>query len=421
MRTLLLTGKGGVGKSTVAAATALAAARRGVPTLLLSTDGAHSLTDVLGISGPGPTGAHDPVRVTEHLWVQQVDARRRFEASWADVQGYLLGVLSATGIDPVTADELTVLPGAEEVLALLELRDVAASGRFEAVVVDCAPTAETLRLLALPEALAAYTRRLLPGGGRLSGLVGQALAPVVTRATGLPAPSETVLDAVQQLCEDLAGVRSLLTGPGASVRLVLTPERVVLAESRRTRTALGLHGYRVDGVVANRVLSDVDGSWAATWSRAQADVLTEIEESFGDLPLFRSPYLAGEPVGLDALAAVAHHLYTDTDPLALHRGPEPFSTEVTESGATLRVQMPGARAGEVEVVRAGHDLVLTWGSERRVLALPGLLSRMSVAGGSVREGTLRIRFVHDHASQDTPTVQVTGEHVRDQLVGDGQG
>ena len=246
MRILLLTGKGGVGKSTVAAATAALAARRGLRTLVLSTDAAHSLADAYGAE---QVVGSEPVEVADRLFVQQVDAQRRFEQSWKDIQGYLLSVLDVAGVDPLAAEELTVIPGAEEVLALLELRVQALSGRWDCVVVDCAPTAETLRLLALPEALGWYMRRVFPVG---RGVV-KAFKPVLSRAAGVPMPEDTVFDAVERLHGELEEVRSLLSGPEAGVRLVLTPEQVVLAEARRSLTTLSLYGYRVDGVVANRV------------------------------------------------------------------------------------------------------------------------------------------------------------------------
>jgi len=222
-RILLFTGKGGVGKSTVAAATATLAARSGRRTLVLSTDAAHSLADAFGVS----LGS-EAEEVAPGLFVHQVDAQRRFEESWADIQRYLLAVLEVAGVDPVAAEELTVVPGAEEVLALLELRLHALSDEWDTIVVDCAPTAETLRLLALPEALGWYMSRVFPVERR----VVKALRPVLSRAAGIPMPEDDVFAAVERLHAELDEVRNLLSGPEASVRIVLTPEAVVLAEAR---------------------------------------------------------------------------------------------------------------------------------------------------------------------------------------------
>ncbi|HEY0645699.1 MAG TPA: ArsA family ATPase, partial [Nocardioides sp.] len=280
MRIILFTGKGGVGKTTAAAGTATLAARDGARTLVLSTDAAHSLADAFGV----PIGA-DPTPVADRLFVQQVDAQRRFERSWVDIQRYLLSVLDAAGVDPITAEELTVIPGAEEVLALLELREQVLSGDWDVVVVDCAPTAETLRLLALPEALGWYMDRVFPAERRIV----KALRPVLAKAAGVPMPHDTVFDAVERLHRDLDEVRQLLSGPDASVRLVLTPETVVVAEARRSLTTLSLVGYRVDGVVANRVFpSEGADPWRAGWVRAQEAVMSEVAASFDGLPVWRS-------------------------------------------------------------------------------------------------------------------------------------
>ena len=233
--------------------------------------------------------------MAENLYVQQVDAQRRFEQSWADVQRYLLTVLDAAGVDPITAEELTVIPGAEEVLALLELRSQVVSGEWDVVVVDCAPTAETLRLLALPEALGWYMDRVFPAERRIV----KALRPVLAKAAGVPMPRDNVFDALERLHGDLEQVRAILTGPEASVRLVLTPENVVVAEARRSLTTLSLFGYRVDGVIANRVFpADGADPWREQWVAAQAGVLHEVEQSFVGLPIWRSSYRASEPVGV---------------------------------------------------------------------------------------------------------------------------
>ena len=384
MRILLFTGKGGVGKSTVAAGTAALAAASGHRTLVLSTDPAHSLADAFGAHvGPEPT------RVAEGLFVQQVDAQLRFEQSWSEIQRYLLSVLDVAGVDPLAAEELTVIPGAEEVLALLELRLHALSGDWDVIVVDCAPTAETLRLLALPEALGWYMHRVLP----VERWVVKALKPVLTRAAGVPMPGDSVFDAVERLHAELDEVQALLSGPGASVRLVLTPENVVLAEARRSYTTLSLYGYRVDGVIANRVFPDGGSDdWRAGWVTAQDRVLTEVAQSFAGLPVWRSLYRAGEPVGLTTLTDLARELYDGTDPLAAPGGEGPFRVTRNTRGAVLGLALPNVTRAEVDLARHGDDLVVTVGSYRRLLTLPAGLSRHRIAGARVDDGELQVRF-----------------------------
>jgi arsenite-transporting ATPase len=384
VRVLLFTGKGGVGKSTVAAGTAALAAASGQRTLVLSTDAAHSLADAFGTT----VGA-EPTEVADRLFVQQVDAQLRFEQSWSEIQGYLLSVLDIAGVDPVAAEELTVIPGAEEILALLELRLHARSGDYDVIIVDCAPTAETLRLLALPEALGWYMQRVFPVERR----VVKALRPVLSRAAGVPMPGDSVFDAVERLHAELDEVRTLLSGPEASVRLVLTPENVVLAEARRSYTTLSLFGYRVDGVVANRVFpAEGADAWRAGWVVAQDAVLTEVEQSFAGLPVWRSVYRTGEPVGVPALTELAHDVYGADDPLAPPSAADPFRVSRDDRGAVLHLALPFVSRSDVDLARNGDDLVVTVGSYRRLLTLPAVLARHQVAGARVERGELQVRF-----------------------------
>jgi len=388
VRILLFTGKGGVGKSTVAAATAALAAESGRRTLVISTDAAHSLADAYGV-----TVGREPEQVAPDLFVHQVDAQQRFEQSWADIQGYLLSVLEVAGVDPVAAEELTVIPGAEEVLALLELRLHAQSQNWDAIVVDCAPTAETLRLLALPEALGWYMTRVFPVERR----VVTALKPVLTRAAGIPMPEDDVFAAIERLHAELDQVRALLTGAESGVRLVLTPEQVVLAEARRSFTTLSLFGYGVDGVIANRVFpAGGDDPWRRGWVSAQTEVLEEVEQSFAGLPVWRSAYRASEPVGVGPLLELGRDLYGDADPLDVPRSGEPLRITRNSHGAMLRLRLPFVDRSDVDLARDGDDLVVTVASYRRLLTLPAGLARRRVAGARVEDGELQVRFADEH-------------------------
>lgn len=393
MRVLLFTGKGGVGKTTTSAATAAYAAARGHKTLVLSTDPAHSLADAFGVA------LRDvPTEIDAGLYGQQVDGQRAFETSWRSIQGYLRELLQQGGIAPLEAEELTVLPGAEEVLALLELRNQVAGGRWDVVVVDCAPTGETLRLLALPEALQWWMQRLYPTDRRVM----RSVRPVLSHLAGLPLPPDEVFAAAQRLAEELAEVRALLVDPAStSVRLVLTPESMVVAEARRTLTALSLFGYRVDGIVANRVFPDGDSdAWRDGWVARQSERMAEVRASFPGVPVWRSAYAEAEPMGLDALAAFAGSAYADgdPDPLELTAVADPIAIEqVSSDEYVMAIALPHADRDEVELVRKGDDIVVTVGSYRRVLALPSVLRRCLVDGAALRDGALRVRFSADPA------------------------
>lgn len=385
-RVLLFTGKGGVGKTTAAAATATLAARRGLKTLVVSTDTAHSLADAL---------AAEPGEIAPGLHLHQVDTQRSMERHWGELRDYARGLLAELGLDEVTSEEITVLPGAEEVIALLELREHARAGTWDVIVVDCAPTAETLRLLALPEALDWHMSRLMPLGRRIMRLA----SPFVRGVARVSAPGEEVMSAGERLHRGLMEVRGLLTGDRASVRLVLTPESVVLAEARRTLTSLNLYGYRVDAVVANRVFPPGGADeWRAQWVAAQSRLLAEAEESFAPLPVHVVPYLPAEPVGEAALAAVGEALYGAAEPF----GPPSVRRPLRLSADELALDLPGADRADVDLARKGDELIVTAGPYRRILALPVALARREISGAVLRDGVLRVRFTSGDEPGTTP-------------------
>jgi arsenite/tail-anchored protein-transporting ATPase len=391
VRIILFTGKGGVGKTTTASATALRLADRGVKTLLLSTDVAHSLADALSVEL-----TDEPREVAPSLWAVQIDTQGRFEAAWRDVQAFLVDMLARGGVDPITADELTVLPGVDEVLALLAVRELAVTGNWDVLVVDCAPTAETLRLLALPEALTWYLERVFPAQRRLA----RGMRPIAALlGRGEAIPPDTLFDALLRLNDELASVRRLLGDPAVtSVRLVLTPESVVVAEARRTFTALALYGYSVDLVVANRVFPAGDDQWRQGWARAQQKQLAGIAESFAGLAVRELPYRPAEPVGAEALRAVADDLYgalPGLDPAAPGPATDLLRVEPVGPDFVLRLALPLAERAAVDAARAGDDLVVTVGTNRRVLTLPSVLRRCTVAGGEFDGRELRVRFRRD--------------------------
>jgi arsenite/tail-anchored protein-transporting ATPase len=393
MRIILFTGKGGVGKTTTASATALRLADRGLKTLLLSTDVAHSLGDALAVELTG-----EPTEVAPSLWAVQIDTQSRFEAAWRDVQRFLVDMLAHSGVDPITADELTVLPGVDEVLALLAVRELAIAGDWDVLVVDCAPTAETLRLLALPEALSWYLQKVFPAHRRLA----RGMRPIAAMlGRGEVIPPDNIFDALLRLNDELAAVRQLLGDPAVtSVRLVLTPESVVVAEARRTFTALALYGYAVDLVIANRVFPAGDDEWRQGWARSQQHQLVGIRESFAGLPVRELPYRAGEPVGAAALREVADGLYGELpgeDPAPAATTRDLLSIETVGEHFVLRLALPLATKAAVDVARAGDDLVLTVAGHRRVLTLPSVLRRCDVVSGEFHDGELLVRFAPDPA------------------------
>jgi arsenite-transporting ATPase len=389
MRILLFTGKGGVGKTTMAAATALRCAAAGKRTIVLSTDPAHSLADVLG-QPLGDTPTRIATRGGVRLDGQQLDARVRFEAAWSDVRDYVVDVLGWAGADGVEAEELAVVPGLDEVFALGDLKEHATSGAYDVVVVDCAPTAETLRLLSLPDVLAWYMDKVFDAQRRVTRVA----RPVLSRLTALPIATDGVFSALRRFYDRIDGVRDLLTdGAVTSARLVVTPERVVVAEARRTFTYLALFGYHVDAVIANRVLPvSVDDVFFASWRAQQREQLTAIADAFAPLPILTAELAPAEVVGIDALDAVGRALYVDADASSRLADQVPMRIDATESSMVLSLTLPGATAGDIELGRTADELLLAVGPYRRALVLPDSLRAREVVGARVADGRLEVEF-----------------------------
>ncbi len=385
-RILLFTGKGGVGKTTVAAATATLAAEHGLRTIVCSTDPAHSLADAFD----APLGDR-PTPIAHRLHGQQLNARVRFEEAWEDVRAYLVDVLDWAGADTVEAEELAVIPGLDEVFALADIKEFATNGEFDLVVVDCAPTAETIRLLSLPDVLSWYMDRMFDTQRRLTRLT----RPILQRVSGIPIAGDAVFGAVRRFYERLDGVRELLTdGDITSARLVVNPERLVVAEARRTFTYLSLFGYHVDAVIANRIFpAELDHPWLAQWRTTQTAHLDVIAEAFAPLPLLEAELANEEIVGMPALSIFAKNLYGDSDAAARLSHNEPFRVDASGNALLLSVQLPFTERDDVRLGRTGDELVLTVGPHRRALVLPDSLVRRDVAGARFVDDRLVVEFV----------------------------
>jgi arsenite-transporting ATPase len=386
MRILLFTGKGGVGKTTVAAATATRAAEAGLRTIVCSTDPAHSLSDAFDVSlGDRPTA------ISDYLWGQQLNARVRFEEAWHEVQSYLVDVLDWAGANAVEAEELAVVPGLDEVFALADIKAFATSGDYDVVVVDCAPTAETIRLLSLPDVLGWYMERVFETQRRIT----RVMKPLVQRVAGVPIAGDNVFGAVRRFYDRLDGVRELLTdGDVTSARLVVNPERLVVAEARRTYTYLSLFGYHVDAVIANRILPpELDHPWLAQWKATQSAHLDVIADAFAPLPILPAELASEEVVGLSALSMFAKGVYGDTDAVARRANVPHFRIDSADNGALLlSLHLPFTSRADVELGRADDELIVTVGPHRRSIVLPDSLVRREVVGARFADSRLVVEF-----------------------------
>src|SRR5438874_2970724 len=385
MRVLLFTGKGGVGKTTVAAATAVRAAGAGLRTLVMSTDPAHSLGDSFEVE----VGSH-PTPIIENLWAQQVDAQDRLEDNWREIQDYMVEVMNWAGTETLQAEELTVIPGLDEIFALIDVKTHVESGDYDVLIVDCAPTAETLRLLSLPEIMTWYIERIFPVERR----VVKTLRPIVSKMTSLPIAGDQVFEAIERLHRNLDAVKRILTDADvSSVRLVVNPEKMVIAEARRTYTYLGLFGYRVDAVVVNRIIPpDVTDPYFGKWKDIQAEHLATVHESFEPVPILLSRLFDRELVVIPLLEEMAEEVYGELDAVSILYHDDPIRVRKRDDGYVLRMRLPFVSRDDMDIHRRGEELVVRVGSYKRNLILPQSLKRMVVREANFAGDHLEIVF-----------------------------
>lgn len=383
-RTILYTGKGGVGKTSVAAATARRCAAQGLKTLVISTDPAHSLADVLQAEVGGK-----PTKVAKRLKAQQVEAQDELEQHWSAVSQWLGGLLTERGVDRIAAEELTVPPGGDELFSLLVLKNHVESGEFDAIVVDCAPTGETLRLLSFPDAARWWLDKVL---GKEQSML-SAARPLAKMFLDVQLPDEQVVGEVQRLAGNLVAMHELLRDrTRVSLRLVMTPDRMVVGEAMRTYTYLNLYGYLTDAVVVNRVFPDelAEGYFGA-WHAVQQEQLELVASAFA-VPVLKAPYYANEVIGAERLDELGGAIFNGHDPAGVLHDRLTQELTVTEDGAQLRLELPFAERGDVSLKKIGLELVVRVDGYKRTIVLPGSLAGFKPTSATLEQGALVVGF-----------------------------
>lgn len=394
MRIILYTGKGGVGKTSVAAATALRCAELGYKTIILSTDAAHSLGDSFEVKL-----GNEPEQISPNLWGQETEMSRTLERHWTRIQEWFKALLAWRGIEEIVAEEIAILPGMEEGANLLYIVDHYDSGKYDIIVVDCAPTADTLRFLSFPEILRWWMEKMFPIGRTAASLTRPFIKPLLN----VPLPEDEVFRAAEELFEELYRIRTLLTNEEVtSVRLVLNPEKMVIKEAQRAFTYLNLYGYPTDLVICNRMIPEqVSDGHFEFWKESQAKYHRLIEESFAPLPILDVPLFDQEVTGISMLRRMGRFLFGEEDPSRIFFHGRPREIEKADGYYELIIPLPFVEKAEISLTQNGDELLVRVGRYKRNLVLPRTLAGLPIEGARFKDGRLCIRFREELGSRSS--------------------
>jgi arsenite/tail-anchored protein-transporting ATPase len=392
MRILLFSGKGGVGKTSLAAATGLELSRLGYRTLVMSVDPAHSLADAFDLETDlfhGKTG--DPLPINDRLAIHEVNIQKEIKRHWKEISSYVVSVLRTTGISDVEAEELAILPGMEELSAMMWVNQFRREQLYDVIVLDCAPTAESMRFVSMPTTLEWYMKHIFPFQ---RGII-RAVRPIANRVSPVELPTEGYFSNIQQLFDKLDGIAELLEDPAStSVRLVTNPERMVLRETQRAFVYFSLHGLTVDSVIVNRVLPQaVTDAWFQEWRASQTRVLEEIDAYFAPVPVKRVPLFTHEVLGRERLEELARALYaTGEDPAHVERTEAPYTFTKHDGHYEVKLRLPFAAKGEVGLFKKGDELVVEIGTLRRHIGLPTSMAGLAPARATLENRILTVEM-----------------------------
>ncbi len=389
MRVLLMTGKGGVGKTSVAAATGLRCAELGYKTLVLSTDPAHSLADSFDMEL-----GHEPRQVQPNLWGAELDALMELEGNWGAVKRYITDVLQARGLEGIEAEELAILPGMDEIFSLVRMKRHHDEGEYDVLIIDSAPTGTALRLLSLPEVAGWYMRKLYKPFQAVSEVLRPLVEPLFRPVAGFSLPTREVMDAPYEFYEQLVALEKVLTDAATtSVRLVTNPEKMVLKESLRAHAYLSLYNVGTDLVIANRIIpEEVQDPFFQRMKEKQQEYKQEIHDDFRPLPVKEVPLFAEEMCGIDALHRLKDTLYKDEDPAQVYYKETTLRVVQEANNYSLELYLPGIPKDKIELSKSADELNIRIGNHRRNLVLPQALAALQPSGAKMEDDYLKIRF-----------------------------
>jgi arsenite-transporting ATPase len=390
-RIVLVSGKGGVGKTTVAAATGLVTAKRGYRTLVISFDIAHSLSDAFDLErGLFDQNQGLPLRVIDKLDLQEVDVQKDIERHWGDVYRYLATIFTSAGLSGVAAEELAIIPGMEDVITLLYLNQYVSENTYDVLIVDCAPTGESLRFVSMPTTLEWYMRKIFG----IERQVMRAARPIAKMLTDVPLPDESYFAAIQRLFKRLDGIEQILLNPETTVRLVTNAEKMVVRETQRAYMYFNLYGMNTDQIIINRVFPEEAGAFSRLAARQRA-YAAEIAAYFQPVPVAQLPLFEDEVIGTARLQELGLLLYDDEDPSQCYISSPAYTFKKEGRDYTLEVVMPFVQKEEIDLTRQAEDLVIRVGSFKRHVPLPRTLAHLKTAGAKMENGRLIVRFANE--------------------------
>jgi arsenite-transporting ATPase len=385
MRVILYSGKGGVGKTTIAAATGVRLAELGYKTLVMSTDSAHSLADAFDIE-LGPT----PTEVLKNLFLLEVDVNYELKTNFGKIQGFIAEFLRHRGFEDLAAEEFAIFPGMEDLFSLLKLKEYCESEEYKVGVIDCAPTGNTLRMLSFPDIIGWYMEKFF----HIQRRIVKTIRPVAKRIINTPLPSDEVYYSVEQLYLKIDGVNEILSNPDiSSVRIVFNPEKMVIKESQRILTYLNLFNLPIDSVYANRILPEEESPFIEKRKRIQEEYLKVAEEAFSPLPIFYAPLYEEEMIGAKLLSRMAKEIFADSDPAAIFFKGRPVAYEKSDEKHLMRLKLPGVKKGDIELLSRGDELIIQIKNMKRNILLPRSLSSMRLGEARFEGDTLKITFI----------------------------